>query len=328
MGLRENIKRRFMGNTIENQENKKAENQGRKYEFTGEQMEYEGVFGKKTLHRIRALRDIQGDIEQGIPDVKAGELGGWIEEEKNLSHEGKAWVADEAKVFNDSFVMDNARVEGNAIVHYDSKVKKNAKVFENARVEDSIISDKAKIHGNSSISAQSYIFGNAEIDGSADISYGVLVSDDAKICQEAKVQWNAKVARYAVIDGEAVVKGESEVYGHAHICDNALVTGKSHISGDTIICGEAIVAGGSKINHGTIDDAVIISGGTKVCDVYPKEKTTDKENVKENSAEKFSTEQQNSKTRWSQEESELGKNPSFSPELQNQQQFDEIDIEP
>ena len=43
----------------------------RKYEFTGEV--------KDGLNRIRALRDIP---EFG---VKAGDLGGWIEKERNLS---------------------------------------------------------------------------------------------------------------------------------------------------------------------------------------------------------------------------------------------------
>ena len=43
------------------------------------------------LHRIRALRDIGGD-------VKAGELGGFVEHEGNLSFEpgDDAWVYDNA----------------------------------------------------------------------------------------------------------------------------------------------------------------------------------------------------------------------------------------
>ena len=69
-----------------------------KYEFTGETLEYEG----KTLHRIRALRD--------FGDVKAGEVGGWVESEANLSHKNLAWISDNARV------TDNARVSGNARV--------------------------------------------------------------------------------------------------------------------------------------------------------------------------------------------------------------------
>ena len=49
----------------------------KKYEFTGEtKVNDDGV----TLHRIRALRDTWY--------CKKGDLGGWIEKEENLSHEG------------------------------------------------------------------------------------------------------------------------------------------------------------------------------------------------------------------------------------------------
>lgn len=50
------------------------------------------------LFRIKAL------IEFG--NVKAGDLGGYIEKEKNLSHMGNAWVSGNAQVFG------NARVSG------------------------------------------------------------------------------------------------------------------------------------------------------------------------------------------------------------------------
>lgn len=72
----------------------------KKYELTGETKEIGGV----TLHRIRALIDIPEHA------VNVGDLGGWIEAERNLSQEGSAWVADEA------CVMDSARVIGAALV--------------------------------------------------------------------------------------------------------------------------------------------------------------------------------------------------------------------
>lgn len=42
------------------------------------------------MHRIRAVRD--------FGTVKAGDLGGWLEKEENLSHDGEAWVGGEAWV--------------------------------------------------------------------------------------------------------------------------------------------------------------------------------------------------------------------------------------
>lgn len=76
----------------------------KKYKLTGETKEIGGV----TLHRIRALIDIPEH------DVKAGDLGGWIEEEFNLSHDGAAWVRGEAWVSGKARVSGEARVTGKA----------------------------------------------------------------------------------------------------------------------------------------------------------------------------------------------------------------------
>ena len=39
------------------------------------------------LHRIRALRDVR-------EDVHAGDLGGFVQSEENLSQEGQCWIAE------------------------------------------------------------------------------------------------------------------------------------------------------------------------------------------------------------------------------------------
>lgn len=74
----------------------------KKFELTTESITFLG----RTLFRIKAL------ISFG--NVKAGELGGYIEKEGNLSHEGNAWVYGDAEVYGDAWVCDNARVCGNA----------------------------------------------------------------------------------------------------------------------------------------------------------------------------------------------------------------------
>ena len=66
----------------------------KKYEFTSEIQKVEDSLGNlHTLHRIKALKDF-GDIDKG-------DLGGWIEKESNLSHEGTCWVFDSAMVYDD-----------------------------------------------------------------------------------------------------------------------------------------------------------------------------------------------------------------------------------
>ena len=71
----------------------------KKYEFTEETKD---ICGKK-LYRIRALRDFKG--------VKAGDLGGFIEKEENLSHEGNCWV------YNNAMGYDYAEIHGNAEIY-------------------------------------------------------------------------------------------------------------------------------------------------------------------------------------------------------------------
>ena len=78
------------------------ENKMKKYEFTGETI----IIGERTLHRIRAVRD--------FGDVKAGDVGGWIEKEENLSHEGYCWVRDNAKVYGTATVGGFATVRDDA----------------------------------------------------------------------------------------------------------------------------------------------------------------------------------------------------------------------
>ena len=74
----------------------------KKYELTAEFIE---KWGKK-LFRIKAL------ISFG--SVEAGELGGYIEKEDNLAHDGNAWVYGDAEVCGNARVYGDARVYGNA----------------------------------------------------------------------------------------------------------------------------------------------------------------------------------------------------------------------
>ena len=71
----------------------------KKFELTTEQKI--NWFGR-TLYRIKAcisFTTTSGD------EVKAGDLGGFVEKESNLSHDGKAWVWGNAKVCGDAEVF-------------------------------------------------------------------------------------------------------------------------------------------------------------------------------------------------------------------------------
>lgn len=136
----------------------------KKYEFTDEKK----LVGNHTLHRIRAVRDF------GV--VKAGDLGGWIEDEDNLSHDGYAWV------YGDALVEGNAFVEGNARVGGDARVGGNALVTGNAYVGDA-----AWVYGDARVT------GNAQVKGNADFSIiggfgGFFQTTTFFRCQDGKVR--------------------------------------------------------------------------------------------------------------------------------------------
>ena len=76
----------------------------KKYELTENVKE---VYGRR-LFQIKALKDFSG--------VKAGELGGWIEKEENLSQDGDAWVYGDAEVYGNAEVYGDAEVCSDAVV--------------------------------------------------------------------------------------------------------------------------------------------------------------------------------------------------------------------
>ena len=94
----------------------------KKYEITSETKVIHGV----ELHRIKALKS--------FGSVGKGELGGWIESEKNLSQDGDAWVGENAVVFDNATVCEIAEVSGNAVVHGNAVVYENATVCGDATV--------------------------------------------------------------------------------------------------------------------------------------------------------------------------------------------------
>lgn len=75
-----------------------------KYKFTGETKEVYGC----TLHQIVCVT--------AFASVAAGEVGGYIEKDVNLSQDGNAWVSGDAEVSGNAEVFGNAEVCGNAIL--------------------------------------------------------------------------------------------------------------------------------------------------------------------------------------------------------------------
>lgn len=185
----------------------------KKYELTNESITLEdGV----VLHRIKALKS--------FGDITKGDLGGWIEKEDNLSHNGKAWVYGNAKVYGNARVYDDGRVAGNAKVYGNAWVCDNAWVHDMAWVYDNaIVYDDACVGGKACVYNDARVYGNAWVYGYA------LVCDKARVYDKAKVHGNAKVT------GNAWVHGNARVHGNAKVSSNADIGGDACILDGHII---------------------------------------------------------------------------------------------
>ena len=169
-----------------------------------------------SLFRIRALRD--------FANVKAGDLGGFVEKEQNLSHHNTCWIYDHAKVFGNAHISDQAIISDHAIICDNVRVYKNVCVSGYAQISDGChIRGDAKIMGFASVSQFASVHGNA------------LVNDYAHISGSCSVYGNARVSGNANVRGNAVVYGDVRVYdaaciyGDARVYDNAHVHQQQHI---------------------------------------------------------------------------------------------------
>lgn len=173
-----------------------------KYEFTGETktLEKEDVDGKDIiLHRIRRLAD--------------GKIGGWIQSEDNLSHEGLCWVDDEAMVMEGSVVKGNAQVFGHAVVSYMCQIADSAQVYGKARISCSRVYGKAKVGGQARIDLNTRIYGNAR------------VFDTAYIQGHCHVFGNAKVYEHGMLANDTKIGGTTCVHGNAYLYECELDKG-------------------------------------------------------------------------------------------------------
>ena len=178
----------------------------KKYELTDEA---KTLADGTVLHRIRAVRYFT--LADGT-DVRAGDLGGWVEREDNFSHDGSAWVCGEARVYGEARVCGEAEVYG-----------------------------EARVFGNAEVCGEARVFGGAVVCGGAEVCGNAEVFGNAEVCGEAVVCGNAEIYGEARVCGNAEVYGEARVFGNAEVCGEARVFGEARVCGGARVCGEAEV---------------------------------------------------------------------------------------
>lgn len=178
----------------------------KKFKLTGEAKTING----KKVFRIKAL------ISFG--NVKAGECGGYVEKEENLSQYGNSWISGDAMVY------------GNAEVYGDAWSSGDAMVYESAKVRD-----KAVVCGTSEVFGHADVYGNAEVSGNAKIFDNAFISDKARLSGDAEVFGDADIFGDAHISGEAKVYHKAKISGNAYVFGNAWISGYAWINGNAYI---------------------------------------------------------------------------------------------
>ena len=189
-------------------------NPTKKYELTGETRDFKQL---AVVHRIRALKDFT--LHDGT-QVKAGDLGGWIEKERNLSQGGNAWVKDNAVVYGKAMVFDSAVVSGNA-----------------------------EVYGAAGIQEFATVSGFSTVGDSATVSGYAKVTGNARVMNGASVGGNAIVGEMSEILDSAIVRGNASVGGYASIRSSAKVYDKAVVSGDTTIYVSVTIGGSAEIRN-------------------------------------------------------------------------------
>ena len=124
------------------------------------------------LHRIRALRKVR-------EDVPAGELGGFVQSEANLSQGN-----DDAWLYDDSISRHEANVCGGAQLH-----------------GRTVAQDLALVSGSSTMYGDAIACDNAIVTGGC-------IRNDALVCGNARVRENPATHIAPVVTGQSVVMGD------------------------------------------------------------------------------------------------------------------------
>ena len=187
----------------------------KKYELI---KETETIFMGREVFRVKALKN--------FGNVKAGDVGGWVCSENNLSQEGDCWIYDDAKCLDNAKMFDNAVMFGNAKMFDNARILNNSIMCDNAKIlNNSIMCDNAKISGNARMSGNSMMFDNAYMFEKARLINNSIMYNNARILNNSIMCDNARMYDYAIMSGNSRMSGNSVMYGNAILNKDKLLYG-------------------------------------------------------------------------------------------------------
>lgn len=244
-----------------------------KYQLTGESRLHsylvDGQKQQVKLWQVEALCDFS--------DVKAGQTGGWVENESNLSQQGNCWiygsdcvvfggssVEDDAQIHGESTLCHQAHISGKSVVEH-SFISGECRIYDAARIVNGsqviavrgLTADNDKllqIYGNATVNAsrvvhQAQIFGNAVVNNAfiehrAEVfGQAILEGNDENniwVCDCARIFDNARIIAGRGDDQIPTIRYSSQVYGNALIEGDCVLKHQVHIFDDATLIGGPI----------------------------------------------------------------------------------------
>lgn len=206
----------------------------KKYEFY--KSEAKSIKGR-TLFRIRALVDIH------LHRVKAGDFGGFIEKEENLSHEGNAWVAGGSAVYGSGMISRNALIAGEAIVS-DSNVYGDIAIEGRAQVSHSTIKGSGlNIMGDAIVGNVDIEVENGFIIGKTTLKNVFGRNKLTMFTMEDDAQIVGQIDKHLLMGGDNIT-----ISGNVHILHAYAILGSNITITDDVSVGEGVTIHGKKIH--------------------------------------------------------------------------------
>ncbi len=217
-----------------------------KYTFTKNIMTLpEGI----VLHQIIAKRD--------FGDIKAGTLGGFLEDTRNLSQSGNCWLTPGAVCYNEASISGNAFVTG------------QVKLFGRAMAgSDCVIEEFAILNANCYVGGRARIGLHSFLSGVATASDDCVVrclpirrksgrllphmTDMAEIRDRAKLLEHGSIRHKGVARGDSTVRGSARILEEGSISAFAIAQGRSTISGKGWASGHCILGASSRLTNNAV----------------------------------------------------------------------------
>ena len=206
------------------------------------------------LYRIRAERDINVMTEDGM--ITKGYLGGFVEDEKSLSQEGKCFIHYWSSVRGGSHVTGDAQVRGHMIVADRSSIEDSAALMGIGKLFNTNVSGSALVYLDSVECkvVNSNIWNESQVVGVSSV-YNSNIHDSSEI--------NDSTVSYCIANKNSIVK-QSTIVGNDTsemvLLTNAMVE-RSEIDGNCTIDHANIMC--SKVSSGEKK-----KGSQFVCDSY------------------------------------------------------------